>query len=261
MFSLHRKWDEMNTTELIQRWQADAEKLFSGWDFSYIQDRYEEENPTWDFVSIARSLAEKTRWVLDMGTGGGEMLSALAPQLPKNTFATEGYPPNIPIAQAKLARHGISVIPYDSDTDAHMPFRDASFDLILNRHEAFDASEVFRILKPRGYFLTQQVDGYDLADLKAHFDKTPEYPHIVLEPIRNGLENAGFQIERAETWQGAARFHDVGALVYFLHAVPWDAPEDFTVERYQKQLLELEALPKPLSFTCKRFVIVAYKPE
>jgi hypothetical protein len=34
--------------------------------------------------------------LLDMGTGGGELLSSL-PNLPNNTFATESYKPSIPL--------------------------------------------------------------------------------------------------------------------------------------------------------------------
>lgn len=40
-----------------------------------------------------------------MGTGGGEFLAGLQP-LPPHTCATEGYPPNIPIAQQRLKRLG-----------------------------------------------------------------------------------------------------------------------------------------------------------
>jgi len=31
---------------------------------------------------------------------------------------------------------------------------------VINRHESFSASEVFRVLKPGGIFVTQQVGGY-----------------------------------------------------------------------------------------------------
>lgn len=39
--------------------------------------------------------------MLDMGAGGGEFLAMLTP-LPRSTWATEGYRPNVTVARAKL---------------------------------------------------------------------------------------------------------------------------------------------------------------
>ena len=45
-----------------------------------------------------------------------------------------------------------------------MPFADGRFEVVLNRHEAYDAAEVRRVLSHGDRFLTQQVDGRDFAD-------------------------------------------------------------------------------------------------
>ncbi len=42
-------------------------------------------------------------------------------------------------------------------TSGDVPFRDACFDLVINRHEAFEAEEVARVLAAGGRFLTQQA--------------------------------------------------------------------------------------------------------
>ena len=52
----------------------------------------------------------------------------------------------------------------------------------------------------------------------------------------------------------------MGALVYFLRNAPWDAPQDFSVERYAAQLLNLYRNRQPLRFTSRRFVLKARKP-
>jgi hypothetical protein len=44
-----------------------------------------------------RACLEPRHSLLDMGTGGGELLASMAP-LP-DVWATEGYPPNVPIAR------------------------------------------------------------------------------------------------------------------------------------------------------------------
>ena len=77
------------------------EAAFKGWDFSYVS-RWEAEEPKpWNYeVTVARDLAGK-EVLLDMGTGGGEVLASLQP-LPARTCATEAYPPNVPVARARL---------------------------------------------------------------------------------------------------------------------------------------------------------------
>ena len=44
-----------------------------------------------------------------------------------------------------------------TEEDKPLPFADNSFDLVLNRHDSYDVNEVRRVLKPGGYFITQDV--------------------------------------------------------------------------------------------------------
>lgn len=249
----------MTRETLLVQWQADEAQAFSGWDFSYLEGRYREDAPPWSYSAIVREYLPQADSVLDMGTGGGEALLGFADALPPNTAATEGWPPNIPIARANLEPHGMRVFEYDSEQDARMPFEDESFALVLNRHEAYAPREVARVLKPGGVFVTQQVDARDLADLSAEFFIETAYPHVTLQHFQPALAAAGLHVERAEDWQGKAAFADVGALVYFLRAVPWNAPDDFAVARYMDDLLRFELMPKPLTYTIGRFLLVARK--
>ena len=50
------------------------------------------------------------------------------------------------------------------------------FDLVLNRHSAFNWSEVARVLALSGTFLTQQVHGRWAEDLLAEFGPAPQWP-------------------------------------------------------------------------------------
>jgi len=92
--------------------------------------------------------------LLDMGAGGGEFLASLMP-LPIHTCATEGYEPNVSVARTLLQPLGVKVFRYEDDDN--LPFDDEEFELIINRHESYSPKEVFRLLKPGGYFITQQV--------------------------------------------------------------------------------------------------------
>ncbi|MBR2812357.1 MAG: class I SAM-dependent methyltransferase, partial [Solobacterium sp.] len=150
--------------KLKKEWEAEEQCAhIHGWDFSHIKSRYEEEgNLPWDYDAIVRHyLTEKTR-VLDYDTGGGEYLLSLHHPYDL-TAATEGYPPNVELCKEKLLPLGID---FKECGDASaIPFEDESFDLIINRHGDFDPHEIFRLLKPGGYFVTQQVGNRNDRDL------------------------------------------------------------------------------------------------
>ncbi len=126
-----------------------------GWDFSGLPGRMREDASPWDFDAVCRAGIGRSRHLLDMGTGGGEQLLRFADVLPADTTATEGWAPNVPVATRNLESPGIPVVDWDADRQppVGMPFEDGRFDLVVNRHEAFGAPEVVRVLSPGGVFL------------------------------------------------------------------------------------------------------------
>ncbi|MBN8635995.1 MAG: class I SAM-dependent methyltransferase [Anaerolineae bacterium] len=250
----------MNEHELLKQWEAEAQEPFAGWDFSHLRGRWHEDAPPWSYEALVRATLPGAESLLDMGTGGGEKLLEFRDVFPPRVMATEGYEPNMAVAAANLAPHGVQVIAYDAERDPALPFADDSLDRIINRHEAYDAAEIARVLRPGGLFCTQQVDGRDALDLYSLFGVQPAYLHITLGHLQPDLENAGLIIQAAQDWAGTMTFADVGALVYYLSAIPWNAPPDFSVPRYKDQLLALHARPR-LEFTIRRFYLQAVKPK
>ncbi|MBT2579592.1 class I SAM-dependent methyltransferase [Bacillus sp. ISL-8] len=213
-----------------------AKTNFSGWDFSFISEtgRMNSEPLSWSYGSTAFQLMQCAKSMLDMGTGGGEFLSMLQP-FPSTIYATEGYAPNVPIARKKLEPLGIIVIEVTDDTA--LPFQDGQFDLIVNQHESYSTSEVKRSLSINGTFLTQQVGGLDCAELNEQFG-TPlnsEFSSWSLETACSELRKSGFTILEAKEEFPLQRFYDVGAVVYYLKAIPWQIP-DFIVDSYTEEL-------------------------
>src|SRR5579872_5175452 len=119
--SLHWKGSGMQNQELFDLLIAEANHPFSGWNFSYISstDRVVEEPLSWSYASKLLPLLRSSQSLLDMGTGGGEFLFRLQP-LPPNTFATEGYTPNIPIARRRLEPLGVQV--FEVSKNGQLPF-------------------------------------------------------------------------------------------------------------------------------------------
>lgn len=241
-------------------WKKEEQESFSGWDFSHLKNRMIEENPPWNYNLLAKRLVKKSTAVLDMGTGGGEIFSSFAP-FPARAVATEGYPPNYIIAKKRLKSLNVKVIKFSNSLTRKMPFKKEEFDLILNRHDAFNSNELFRILQNNGIFFTQQVSGNNLQDLIEEFNVKTQFKDWNSEIEKKQLEKVGFEIERYEEWKGKVEFKDVGAIVYFLKAVPW-VVKNFSVDKYLTILEDFQRkldVSKRLVFTETRFLIKARK--
>jgi hypothetical protein len=87
---------------------------FSGWDFCWL-GRPGSDPPRWDCSAPVAALAGGARMMLDMGTGGGEVLSGL-PAWANRTLATKARPPDVPVAGRPLPR-GIRVIQTEAARD------------------------------------------------------------------------------------------------------------------------------------------------
>ncbi|WP_412850237.1 class I SAM-dependent methyltransferase [Brevibacillus invocatus] len=237
-----------------------ANQTFQGWDFSWITGtgRMSSELLSWSYGSMAIPLIQKSKALLDMGTGGGELLSKLRP-FPRTVVATEGYSPNLPIARERLEPLGVKVV--EVDNDECLPFLDAQFDLILNKHESFVPHEVRRIISDRGVFLTQQVGGLDCMQINEAFGVSLEQnaKEWNLEKTIQQLESNRFQVVEAKEEFPVQRFYDVGAFAYYLRAIPWQVPglnmeEQIEVFYRIHQMIETKGF-----FDCEqhRFVILA----
>jgi len=206
----------------------------SGWDWSHVEGRYIEADPPWDYRNEVRAYLQMNQSLLDMGTGGGELLESLLP-LPSDTWATEAYPPNIPIAQARLGPLGVKVVQL-SEGD-RLPLADATFDLVINRHESFDPQEVHRVLRPGGTFITQQVGARDLLELNEALQDEIRLacPEWEISMVQNRMESAGLHVLKAENAFPEAVFTDIGAVVFFLKVTPWQI-EDFNCDVHRERL-------------------------
>lgn len=183
-------------------------------------------------------------------------------QWPHRLFATEDYPPNVFLAGKRLGAAGAGVVVARLSRQEPLPFADGVFDVVLNRHSATNASEVARVLAHGGTFYTQQIHGLWAADLLAAFGATPPWPDATLERKVTSLQASGLDIVNADEWSGRMRFTDVGAVVYYLKAIPWLVP-GFSVESHLGALLRLQARldrGEPLVFLARKYTVEARKP-
>ena len=233
---------------------------FEGWDFSYIQNRVTSAEPAWSYRREVESRLLPEHTLLDMGTGGGELLSSFNP-LPLKSYATECYKPNVPIAKARLEPLGVQVCYLENEKK--LPYQTDFFDFIINKHESFSASEVFRVLKPGGVFLTQQVGSKDLRDLNKSLgdNSCGEFQDWHLAKALQEIKKAGFEVSHSSEAFLPIYFEDIGAVLFYLNALPWQV-EGFSVDKFSAPLEVLNRKCESeggIEFTEHRFYFRAKK--
>jgi len=233
-----------------------------GWDFSWLDGRAAEERPSWGYFRLLAGRAAAASSLLDLQTGGGELLGQL-PKLPPLTVATEGWEPNVWRAAQRLRRRGAWVVVAHDDRE-ELPFGSGTFDLIASRHPVVTRwNEVERVLRPGGRYFSQQVGPHSMRELTEFFmgpqpDTSPRTPETALA---NATE-VGLRVEDLRAERLRATFSDVGAVVYFLRLVIWTVP-DFSVDKYWDRLSAMHRQIEdhgPFVAHSTRFLIEAVKP-
>jgi len=253
-------------SELVKQWEAEENHAFQGWDFSHLDGRWDSPEPPWAYKKIVKSYLNDTDVLLDMGTGGGEILLSINHPY-ENTYATEAYEPNYELCKKVLSPLGITVARTYTDENLHaddkIPFADNLFDVVINRHESFDLTEVNRVLKRGGYFITQQVGGKNFNEFAERLNDNfvLEAPTHTVENYTKTLQNLGFKILQTDEAKYSVKFYDVAALVFYAKVIVWEFPK-FSVKTHLKKLLSCQQEIEEKGFlegTGHRFIIVARK--
>lgn len=221
----------MRETELREIWKKEEQIAhIKGWDFSHIDGKYDEEKDLpWDYKNIVSQYLKDDMELLDYDTGGGEFLLSLNHPFEK-TSATEGFQPNVELCREKLLPLGINF--RECCNPADIPYNSETFDMIINRHGAFDARELYRL-----------------------------FSHLRLKEQIKVFEEAGFQIVRAEEAYRPIKFYDVGAFVWFARIIEWEFL-DFSVDRCFQRLLKMQEILEEkgeIEGTIHRYLIVVRK--
>ncbi len=249
----------MNCEGFKKLWQDEEKRAVTGWDFSCLQSRWRHEPLEWDYKTIVKNYLRDQDLLLDMGTGGGEFLLTLEHPLEK-TSVTEAWPPNIELCAKRLVPRGIRLYPVEDDN--RLPIENNSFDIVINRHEAYVLSEVSRILKPGGLFITQQVGGDNCESLVRRVitsNAPPLYEGFSLATERPKFYEHGFEILSTNENYTELKFFDVGAVVFFAGVIEWSFP-GFSVESCFDNLCALQHELENTGFISTsehRFVLVA----
>lgn len=240
--------------------QANAVTI-DGWHFSFLQGRVASTPLPWDYEGLAKARTAAATRVLDVDTGGGEVLARLQP--PAGSVAVEDWPTNIPIAGTRLTPLSVEV---RQRLNGKLPVEAASVDLVLNRHGDLDLTESARVLRPGGRLLTQQVAPENESEIAQAFGMpTTMFPNTFadLAGLGSAATSAGLLAELQAAAVTVTRYLDVGALVLQLRAVSWQVP-DFTTDAYRDVLWRIHCqIEDTGSFDVhsRRLLLEAHRPS
>ena len=241
---------------------AEAEAApIEGWDFTWLEGRATEDRPSWRYSERVTERAARASRMLDLQSGGGEMLARL-PQRPPLTVAAEDYPPNVAVAARRLVPRGAQVVAAQ-EASKGLPFPSEVFDLVTSRHPVETCwEEIARVLCRGGRYLSQQVGPHSVRELSEFMlGPLPSGSKRDPELARRAAQAAGLVVEDLRHERLRTVFYDVGAVVYFLRLVVWIVP-GFTVQRFSARLRALhEQIERDGSFVAyaTRFLIEASK--
>ena len=246
---------------MIKLWKKEEEIAhIHGWDFSHIEGRCVEEPLPWDYRQVVKQYLKPEMKLLDIDTGGGEVLLSFGHPY-ENTAATENYPPNVQLCKEKLLPLGIDF--KQADGNGRLPFEDGLFDMVINRHGDFNPAELWRVLKPGGIFVNQQVgaeNDREFVELLCGKQPLP-FPEQYANKTAEAFRKQGFTVLRQEECFAPMRFYDVGALVWFARIIPWEFP-GFSVDTHIQNLRNAQKLLEEQGYiegNAHRFLLVAQK--
>lgn len=230
---------------------------FSGWSFDELDVVHLDARMPWDYEGIAHEAALGARSIVDLGTGGGERFASIVEGAHGRLTATEEWVVNAPVAQDRLRPFGVGVLRADS---LRLPFGDASFDLVLDRHEALEPAEVARVLQPGGKLITQQV-GHDVWPELRRFLRSVEFPDHFRQ-YQDGFRAAGLRIDDARRHEERVAFRKFGELVYMIMLTPHTFP-DFDPVADIDDVLDMEEALRTrdgIVLTETHYIVRATKP-
>lgn len=232
----------------------------AGWDFSSIKCTV--EGKAWDFYEEACKYIKKTDTLLDVGTGGGEKLLAIANSalfLVGIDLSTK----RISDARHNLISSGINNARFFAMDSEKLQFPNDFFNVVTCRQAPFSAQEVARVLSDDGLFITQQVSEHDKLNMIETFGRGSSVNEdgTLKNKYVNELREAGFEDVEAFDYDATEYYHTYEDLIFLLKHTPivpnfGQSDHDFVL---LDQFIEQYQTSKGIMTNSKRFMIVARK--
>ncbi len=233
-----------------------------GWDFSKLQVVRKGEK--WRFYDVVVERSPDNSNLLDIGTGGGRRVLKITSNF-RSVVGIDLSKNMIQVAKDNLKRSKKRNVRFVVMDAFNLGFSNDFFDIISCRHSPFSSQEIFRVLKPRGIFLTQQVSEGDKLNIKQTFGRGQDF-HVKDGSAKRRyvyeLRKAGF--EKIEVFEYDAKewYKTPEDLIFLLQNTPiipefGKQKEDFVL---LSKFIEKYTTDQGILTNSKRYMIIARKP-
>ena len=149
-----------------------------GWDFSSMKHILEQDCDFDYYHQVARHINLSTV-MLDIGCGSGEKSTRYF-SLAKQIVMLDNEEEMLKKAKANVKKYYENKLDDKfqfvlADADKRLDFEDESFDLVVSRHCGANMSEVFRVLKKGGVFISEDIDHADCFEIKEYYGRGQNY--------------------------------------------------------------------------------------
>lgn len=186
---------------------------------------------------------------------GGEFVSAF-PDLPPITYVVEG---NSDKAKEALDAKNLKVTSYTKD--GKMPFKDDKLDIVINELANYDKFEMYRVVKPGGYVIIDQMGSDNFKEIINMFIPFKMKGSWDKKSCGETLHDIGFDIVGGCEDRSFIRFHTLSSVFNFMHKL---SPE--RVEKYEIYINFYAAILKSIKeksffdLTTHKFMVIAKRP-
>lgn len=147
------------------------------------------------YTYVIETFPLKGTVVLDIGTGEGRKFIELSSYILLG-LGIDTEPKMISLAERYRESKNLHNLRFLTMNSKKIQFPDEFFDIITCRHAPFSLKEVYRLLKPKGIFITQQIHEKDKKNLKDLFGRGQNFKQspgkhlkqIILEAREIGLK-------------------------------------------------------------------------
>ena len=139
------------------------------WDFSQINCEVEVFT-NWDINKILNERATINSRILNLGTGGGEIVINEFPEA-LEIVGTDFSPEMIKTAKENLKKSKKKNIKFRIMDNLNIDTEDNYFDIVVARNTCINAKQIYKTLKKDGLLLVREVDKLDCWQLKRLFNR------------------------------------------------------------------------------------------
>ncbi|MGG0721454.1 class I SAM-dependent methyltransferase [Bacillus mycoides] len=233
----------------------------NGWDFSKIKST--SIGVQWNFYEKVKQACKPNGILLDIGTGGGENILRIASSA-LLLIGIDNSNGMIKTTKSNLKKSRVANVRFIQMTSEDLQFPNDFFDVISSCHAPFVASEVAKVLKEGGTFLTQQVSEADKLNLKKAFGRGQSIgvdDGTLKEKYIQELKEAGFVEVHSFDYNAIEYYQRPEDLVFLLKYTPTipnfgQEKKDFDI---LENFIENNRTKKGICTNSKRFLIIANK--